>query len=169
MILLGPSLVAPHGRAGLVAPLAGSAAFSSRTREAKVTPDDLLKKAIRAHAMEREKEKMKEFVNDSTQAERRQVLKNDRQAQTYFERAQVEVGSELGGRFRHLAPASVAGVPQYPQQPPNSPFHHDPTGPEPPLGIDVNSMTGAGQPDPVLEEAQQARLVKQLAEQERKR
>ena len=108
---------------------------------------------------------MGEFQNDSSQSERKAILKNDRQAQTYFERAQVEVGSELGGRYRHLAPASVAGVPQYPQQPPNSPFRQDPTGAEPPLGIDVNAMTGVGQPDPVLEEAQQARLAKQLAEQ----
>jgi hypothetical protein len=110
-----------------------------------------------------------EYQNDASQAERKAMLKNDRQAKTYFERAQVEVGSELGGRYRHLAPASVVGVPQYPQQPPNSPFRQDPTGAEPPLGIDVNSMMGVGQPDPVLEEAQQARLAKQLAEQERKR
>jgi hypothetical protein len=78
--------------------------------------------------------------DDITQAEKRQIVKND----TYYSRAQADVGSELGGRYRHLAPASVVGVPQYPQQPPNSPFHHDPTGAEPPLGIDVNEMIPVG-------------------------
>ena len=104
---------------------------------------------------------MAEYHNEASQAERRQALKAD----CYFNRAQTEVGSELGGRFKHLSTTSVTPVPQYPQQPPNSPFRQDPTGPEPPLGIDVNSMTGVGQPDPVLEEAQQSRLAKQLAEQ----
>ena len=102
--------------------------------------------------------------DDITQAEKRQIVKND----TYYSRAQTDVGSELGGRYRHLAPASVVGVPQYPQQPPNSPFRQDPTGAEPPLGIDVNAMTGVGQPDPVLEEAQAARVARQLAKQREK-
>jgi hypothetical protein len=108
---------------------------------------------------------MAEYHNDATQAERREALKAD----CYFNRAQSEIGSELGGRFKHLSTTSVTPVPQYPQQPPNSPFHHDPTGAEPPLGIDVNAMPGVAQPDPILEEAQQSRLAKQLAEQERKR
>jgi hypothetical protein len=104
---------------------------------------------------------MAEYHNDATQTERREALKAD----CYFNRAQSEIGSELGGRFKHLSTTSVTPVPQYPHQPPNSPFHHDPTGAEPPLGIDVNAMTGVAQPDPVLEEAQQARLAEQLAEQ----
>jgi hypothetical protein len=103
---------------------------------------------------------MAEYHNEASQAERRQALKAD----CYFNRAQSEVGQELG-RFSHLTKASVTPVTQYPQQPPNSPFRQDPAGAEPPLGIDVNSMTGVGQPDPVLEEAQQARLAEQLAEQ----
>jgi hypothetical protein len=107
---------------------------------------------------------MAEYHNDATQVERRQALKAD----CYFNRAQTEVGSELGGRFKHLTTTSVTPVPQYPQQPPNSPFRQDPTGAEPPLGLDVNAMPGVGQPDPVLEEAQQARLAEQLAKQEEK-
>jgi len=108
--------------------------------------------------------------DDITQAEKRRIIKD-----TYFSRAQTEVGTELGGRYKHLAPAPVTGVPQYPQQPPNSPFHHDPTGAEPPLGIDVNAMPAVGtqheverslpKTDPVLEAAQQARLATQLAAQ----
>jgi hypothetical protein len=30
--------------------------------------------------------------------------------------------------------------PSYPQQPPNSPWHHDPVPTEPPLGINVNAV-----------------------------
>jgi hypothetical protein len=104
---------------------------------------------------------MAEYHNDASQAERKEALKAD----CYFNRAQSEVGQELG-RFSHLTKASVKPVPQYPQQPPNSPFRQDPTGAEPPLGFDVNSMTGVAQPDPILEEAQAARVARQLAKQE---
>jgi hypothetical protein len=38
-----------------------------------------------------------EFKNDATQAERRKVLKNDREATTYHQLANVD--AELGGRF----------------------------------------------------------------------
>ena len=107
---------------------------------------------------------MAEYHNDASQAERKEALKAD----CYFNRAQSEIGSELGGRYRPLVKASVTPVPQYPQQPPNSPFRQDPTGAEPPLGIDVNAMTGVGQPDPVLEEAQAARVARQLAKQREK-
>jgi hypothetical protein len=96
--------------------------------------------------MEKEKEAMAEFQNNSSQAERREVLKNDRQAQTYFERAQETIGEEMGGRFKHLGSASVTGVPQYPQQPPNSVWSGDVVPPEPPLGFDINSMVPTGTP-----------------------
>ena len=64
-------------------------------------------------------------------------------------RAQVEIGSELGGRFSHLTKTVVTGVPQVPRQPPNSPFHHDAVPPEEPLGIDVNAMSTVGTPSEV--------------------
>jgi hypothetical protein len=114
-----------------------------------MTPDELLQQAIRRHALEKEKERMKEFRNDSSQDERKAVLKNDRQAQTYFERAQETIGEEMGGRFAHLAKASVTPVPQVPRQPPNSPFAGDVVPPEPPLGYSVNDMIPTGNPSEI--------------------
>jgi hypothetical protein len=131
----------------------------------RTTPQDLLRKAIRAHAMEREREAMnKEFMNDSSQAERREALKAD----CYFNRTQSEAGSELG-RFAHLSKTSVVGASPspVPKQPPNSPFHHDPCGAEPSLGYSVHDMPGQPAVDAGLEAAQQVRVAEQLEEQEK--
>ena len=75
------------------------------------------------------------FNNESTQAERRQV-----ELDTYLARAQADTDLAAGGRFKNQNPTEVVGVPQYPAQPANSPWHHDPVLPEEPLGIDVNKM-----------------------------
>jgi hypothetical protein len=88
---------------------------------------------------------MAEYHNEARQAERRQALKAD----CYFNRAQIEIGSELGGRFSHLTKTVVTGVPQVPKQPENSPFHHDRCGQEPPLGYSVNDMVPVGTPSEV--------------------
>ena len=85
---------------------------------------------------------MAEYHNGATQVERRQALK----AGCYFNRAQTEVGSELGGRFSHLTKTVVEAVPQVPRQPANSPFAGDPCGVEPPLGFSVNDMVPTGTP-----------------------
>ena len=88
---------------------------------------------------------MAEYQNDASQKERREALKAD----CYFNRAQTEVGQELG-RFSHLTKTTVVGgVTPVPRQPPNSPFAGDPTGVEPPLGYDINSMTPVGTPSEV--------------------
>ena len=92
---------------------------------------------------------MKEYVNDSSQDERKTMLKNDRQARTYFERAQESIGDELGGRYRPLTKPSVEAVPSVPRQPPNSPWHSDPTGPEPSLGYSFNDMAPVGTPSEI--------------------
>ena len=65
-----------------------------------------------------------EFDNQASQAERREVLRND----TYFAR-QSNTVDDAGGRYAKLTPSNVIGSatsPQYPQQPENSPWHHDP-------------------------------------------
>ena len=94
---------------------------------------------------------MKDFVNDSSQEERKAMLKNDRQARTYFERAQETVGEEMGGRFKHLGSGTVVGASPspIPRQPPNSPFAGDPCGQEPPLGYSVDEMVPTGTPSEV--------------------
>ena len=121
---------------------------------------------------------MAEYHNDASQKERREALKAD----CYFNRTQTEVGSELG-RFAHLSKTTVVGASPspVPKQPANSPFHHDPTPAEAPLGYSVDDMVPTGTPteiaasikgvaaaDPALEAAQQQSLARQLAEQEAK-
>ena len=81
-----------------------------------------------------------EFKNDSDQAERRRV-----QRDTYLARAQAEL-DEAGGRFKRQTPRLVgAGPPQYPRLPSSSPWASpDPSGDEPPLGIDVKAVPDLG-------------------------
>jgi hypothetical protein len=62
--------------------------------------------------------------------------------ETYFERAQVDLEAELGGRFAKPRPM-VSG--EVPEQPATSPWSRDPVGREPPLGIDVNAVEPVGE------------------------
>jgi len=81
------------------------------------------------------------FENEASQREKREVLRND----TYLSRAASEI--EPGGRFAKLHSPTITGAlpgPQVPQQPPTSPFHHDPVGSEPPLGFAVDEMVPVG-------------------------
>ena len=110
-----------------------------------MTPDELLAKAIKRHAQERAKEAMnKEFVNDSTQAERREVVKNDRS--TYLDHARANEEMVAQGRFAKVNATPVAGVPEYPRQPEGSPWHHDPVPTEPSLGYSVHDLPPVGTP-----------------------
>lgn len=83
-----------------------------------------------------------EFKNDSDQAERRRV-----QRDTYLARAQAEL-DEAGGRFKGKTPSTIihknpASI--YPRLPSSSPWAKpDPSGDEPPLGIDVNAVPDLG-------------------------
>jgi Bifunctional DNA primase/polymerase, N-terminal len=72
-------------------------------------------------------------VNDP-QAERREV-KN-----TYLSHTHAD---EAGGRFMRLVPTTGTGAGPVPEYPAASPHHADPTGLEPPLGIDVNETVPA--------------------------
>jgi hypothetical protein len=83
-----------------------------------------------------------EFNNPATQQEKREVLRND----TYFAR-QSHTVDDVGGRFAKLTPATITGSatsPQYPQQPENSPWHHDPVAATEPLGFSVDAMEPVG-------------------------
>jgi hypothetical protein len=66
--------------------------------------------------------------------------------QTLLGRAMAEA-DEAGGRFANLSPRLVTGaepIVRVPAQPPSSPWHHDPTPPERPLGIDINAVPKIG-------------------------
>jgi hypothetical protein len=88
------------------------------------------------------------FTNDATQAERREIVKND--AVTFHRFGLRDDGP--GGRYAKTEPAqSVTGStanPTYPQLPEGSPWRQWP--PEPvggdPLGVDVNEMVPVGSP-----------------------
>jgi hypothetical protein len=88
---------------------------------------------------------------ESEQAEKRRVLANDRSvreqqqkaAATYFAFGAAEA-DEPRGRFKNTGGATtVIGatpLPQYPELPTNSPWHHDPVPPEEPLGFGIDEM-----------------------------
>jgi len=84
-----------------------------------------------------------EFNNQASQAERREVLRND----TYMARQQNTV-DDVGGRFAKLTPATVTGSapsPQYPQLPEGSPWAKGfDQNVEPPIGFDVNAQEAVG-------------------------
>jgi hypothetical protein len=88
---------------------------------------------------------------DITQKQKRETLENDRlvrQASTYFHHAQ-SIDLELSGRYSKLTPTSVTGStpgPIYPQQSETSPANQAAlTGPEAPLGYDINAIDPVGE------------------------
>jgi hypothetical protein len=81
--------------------------------------------------------------NDASQAERRTVLRNERA--TYHGIATAEANA-VGGRFARQTSGTVIGDTSvaYPVLPETSPWHHDPVGQEPPIGIDVSATEPVG-------------------------
>jgi hypothetical protein len=63
---------------------------------------------------------------------------------TYFERASAEADENRGGRFAALAQARVVGAKPAPTYPAGPQWSHDPTGPEPALGYDVDAIEPIG-------------------------
>jgi len=93
------------------------------------------------------------YHNESSQSERRDVLRNERtQHSTYFEQAAATVGAELGGRFAALARGQqtvVGTAPSpYPRQH-GTPWSEPDPNQEPPLGVDINAMEPVGGPPEV--------------------
>jgi hypothetical protein len=72
-----------------------------------------------------------ELALRSTMLKRDSDVGDPQQPTTYYQR---QVRDEAKSKF----PAQTA--PQYPAQPPDSPWSADPCGKEPPLGFDVNAM-----------------------------
>ena len=75
------------------------------------------------------------------QEERRETLLNDKRLReqqqrgaTYSSFAEAFADEERGGRYgMDKQPIHTAVTPVYPEQPPTSPFHHDPVPLEPPI------------------------------------
>jgi hypothetical protein len=89
-------------------------------------------------------------ADEISQREKRRILAEDRKVRsTYFQHAQSHPDLEMGGRFKKLIPSTVVGsspISSVPQQSLGSPWHSDPVGTEPPLGIDVNAQDPVGVP-----------------------
>jgi hypothetical protein len=88
------------------------------------------------------------YNNGTPQAERRQVLENDRKASTYFAHAQADAELDLGGRFKAVHTTTFTGADPtvaVPQQPLGSHWHCDPCGQEPPLGYRVDDFEPTGE------------------------
>jgi hypothetical protein len=83
-----------------------------------------------------------QFRNDASQKEREQILRNDqrvRSGSTFLDHTH----SEEGGRF--AKPTNVIGSTPTPTYPAGPNWSVDPTGVEPPLGIDVNAVEAVGE------------------------
>jgi len=83
------------------------------------------------------------FSNNSSQRERRAVIKND--ATTFHDFAQSQA-DEVGGRF--AKPTQVSGkdpATLYPKLPTSSPWSSDPVPPEPPYGQDISEPPVVGE------------------------
>jgi hypothetical protein len=90
------------------------------------------------------------FDNDTPQAERKAIVKND----SHFSRQQ-NIIDDAGGRYAKLNPAKITGsTPSpVPQQPTSSPWAKsldELTGPEGPLGFDIEFVGELGGASPVL-------------------
>jgi hypothetical protein len=85
--------------------------------------------------------------NESSQSERRAVLKNEREVGTYHQIAAAEAGA-VGGRFAAESKQRVVGSKPwvgYPALPMSSPWHDDPVPAEEPLGIDLSAAPIVGE------------------------
>jgi hypothetical protein len=86
----------------------------------------------------------KPFINDTSQAERRETLRNDRRASTYLSHTHPE--DELQGRYKAVHTHIVVGNNPIPQYPASSPWTRETSGDEPPLGYCVNDIEPCGEP-----------------------
>jgi hypothetical protein len=78
-----------------------------------------------------------------TQEEKRQVLRDTMHTRTIIE--QNLVRGRYTSETRTLVISAAAAPVELPQ-PPNSYWHHDPLGPEPPLGYSIDQMNPVGEP-----------------------
>jgi hypothetical protein len=86
--------------------------------------------------------------------ERRKRLREELEPSTFLD----HVEPPIPGRFAEIDTPHIVGsaaIPKYPELPDGSPFHHDPCGPEPSLGLDNPALSvgpdysdrGQGAPD----------------------
>jgi hypothetical protein len=88
-------------------------------------------------------------ADEISQREKRRILAEDRQVRsTYLQHAESAVDEDRGGRYAATgsSPRVIGASPiSYPQQPTNSPWHHDPVGDEPSLGYSVEDHDAVGE------------------------
>jgi hypothetical protein len=89
-----------------------------------------------------------DYWSNSTQAEKKETLENDRD--TYLRRAEAAIELEAAGRFKQRQEMRLTGnsPDPIPRQPPNSPWAQPDRNVEPPFG-DVNEMEPVGSPQEI--------------------
>src|SRR5262245_26128183 len=106
-----------------------------------------------------------------SQRERRLVLENDRKVaearrlSSYRAHAEANADLELGGRFAKVTSTTVVGASpiNYPRQPLTSPSNQMAmTGPEAPLGYEINAMEVVGEPHEVAASERPRRQLRRL-------
>ena len=89
-----------------------------------------------------------------SQAVRRATLRNDRlvreQAGTLYSHA-ISEANEGAGRFTAQSRATVVGATAAPAPVAAPNWAHDPSGPEPPLGVDINALEPTGTPTEIAQ------------------
>jgi hypothetical protein len=81
------------------------------------------------------------------QAERRDIIENEKRLRgsTLSQFAQSDA-AEARGRFSAISNPTVIGTETTPKYPQGPAWCADPTGVEPPLGVDINAMEPVGEP-----------------------
>src|SRR5262245_23373298 len=77
---------------------------------------------------------------------RRIAAAQERRGRTYL--GQTQDLDDMGGRFARVVRTTVTGtepITRYPNQPVDSPWHADPIGTEPPLGVSVDAIEPVGE------------------------
>ena len=85
---------------------------------------------------------------DEQRERRRQMAEDQRRLSTYRDHAENDPELQLGGRFAKVTPTTVVGAasgPVYPRLPSGPWAEGDPSGDEPPLGLDINAIEPVGE------------------------
>jgi hypothetical protein len=95
----------------------------------------------------------KPFINDTSQAERHETLRNDFK-NTFL--SHVHDAEEMGGRYKSVHTQTVVGSQEQIQYPRGPSWSEESAGVEPPLGYSVNDSEPCGEAHEVAESLKSA-------------
>jgi hypothetical protein len=85
----------------------------------------------------------RDYINETSQAERRATLDNDRRASTYL--SHVHDADEMGGRYKAVHTQTVIGKQEQIQYPKGADWCCESAGVEPPLNYRIDDMEPCGE------------------------